>query len=475
MESTTRPSTLQLKISERRTLLKIGDAIAILLSVVGALAIWSEVDQTRLEFNADFLLNNSWWFPVLWVLYQTLASASDFYNLRISANFWNGFRRLLLIELQLLMVYLVIFFFSPRDTLPRLFILYYSVLSFALILLWRAIWWSFFARRFGLQRRALIVGAGWAARTIIKVLREEATDEYEVVGLVAAFDPDDTLSESFPIYGVDGEPMPNIVQRLGVSEIVLAYGSQLPGMIFQGVLDCYEQGVAIVPMALLYEQITGRVPIEHVGMDDWVVVLPLEPESIFNPFIPIKRLLDIGLSLVGLLGFGLMLPFIALAIRLESPGGIFYTQERVGKGGKLFKIIKLRSMRSDAEQAGPQWADKNDARVTRMGKMMRKTRIDELPQFINILKGDMSLVGPRPERPFFVEQLSEEIPFYRTRHLVRPGATGWAQVRYPYGSSVEDALIKLQYDLYYIRHQSLALDLQIMIRTIGKMLSFAGT
>jgi exopolysaccharide biosynthesis polyprenyl glycosylphosphotransferase len=473
--STARPATLQLKISERRTLLKIGDGVAIFIAVLGALIIWSFVDQSQLEFNANFLLDNFWWFPILMLLWLTLASASDFYNLRLSANFWNGFRRLLLIEIQLVTVYVVIFFFSPRDTLPRLFILYYSLLSFALILLWRAIWWSALARRFGLQRRALVVGAGWAARTMVKTLKEEATDEYEIVGLVAAFDPQDTLSEAYPLYGTDGEPLPKIVQRLGVSEVILAYGSQLPGAIFQGVLDCYEQGVTIVPMALLYEQITGRVPIEHVGIDDWAVVLPLEPESIFNPFMPLKRLMDVGISLVGFLGFVLALPFIALVIRLESPGPIFYTQERVGKGGKNFKIIKLRSMRADAEKAGPQWAGKDDPRVTRMGRIMRKTRLDELPQFINILRGDMSLVGPRPERPFFVDQLSEEIPFYRTRHLVRPGATGWAQVRYPYGNSVEDSLIKLQYDLYYIRHQSLALDLQIIIRTIGKMISFAGT
>jgi exopolysaccharide biosynthesis polyprenyl glycosylphosphotransferase len=228
-------------------------------------------------------------------------------------------------------------------------------------------------------------------------------------------------------------------------------------------------------MPLLYEQVTGRVPIEHVGLDDWAVVLPIEQTSIFNPFNTLKRLIDIGVSAMGVIGFGLLLPFIALAIWLESPGPIFYSQERVGKGGRVFHILKLRSMETDAEKEGPQWATKGDARVTRVGKILRKTRLDELPQFVNILRGDMSLVGPRPERPFFVDQLAEEIPFYRTRHVVRPGATGWAQIRYPYGSTIQDALMKLQYDLYYIRHQSLALDLLIMVRTIGKMLSFAGT
>jgi lipopolysaccharide/colanic/teichoic acid biosynthesis glycosyltransferase len=186
--------------------------------------------------------------------------------------------------------------------------------------------------------------------------------------------------------------------------------------------------------------------------------------------------MDISLSLIGLLGLLLLLPFIALAMMLDSPGTLFFRQERVGKGGRSFSIIKFRTMVPDAEKlTGPKWATEDDPRVTRVGRFLRKSRLDELPQLINVLRGEMSLVGPRPERPHFVEQLSRSIPFYRTRNVIKPGVTGWAQVRYAYGNSVTDSLVKLQYDLYYIRHQNLVLDMLIIIRTVGKMFKFAGT
>jgi lipopolysaccharide/colanic/teichoic acid biosynthesis glycosyltransferase len=170
------------------------------------------------------------------------------------------------------------------------------------------------------------------------------------------------------------------------------------------------------------------------------------------------------------------LPFVALAIYLDNPGNIFYRQERSGKGGKIFWVLKFRSMVMNAEKLGQaQWAAKDDPRITRVGKFMRRVRLDELPQFINILQGDMSIVGPRPERPQFVEQLEQQIPFYRTRLSVKPGLTGWAQVRYRYGSSVEDALMKLKYDLYYIKNQSVLLDLFIICKTVAVVLAFRGT
>ncbi|MFQ3648350.1 MAG: sugar transferase, partial [Anaerolinea sp.] len=171
----------------------------------------------------------------------------------------------------------------------------------------------------------------------------------------------------------------------------------------------------------------------------------------------------------------LILPVIAIAIKRDSPGPVFYTQARVGRYGRLFNIIKFRTMITDAEKfSGAVFAGENDPRITRVGRFLRRTRLDELPQLINILRGDMSLVGPRPERPEHVARLQEKIPFYRTRHVVRPGLTGWAQVRYHYGADDHDAMVKLQYDLYYIRHQSVLLDVDILIRTVGKVLNMAG-
>lgn len=462
----------QLQISERRLLLRLGDAVCNFLAVLIALRIWAFVGSR--DYNLGFILVNSWWFVLLEALWFMIASANDFYDLKIAADWMRSAATLFQIVIQITIVYLVIFFVSPRDALPRLFILYYAITSIILITVWRT-WRPFLIGWTYQPRRAMVVGSGWAARAILEVLETEAKNEYEVVGVVSHPSTHAEIDQTVTVLR-DGKLLAATAESLNASEIILAYGSEMPGDMFQGLMDAYEQGYTITPMPILYEQVTGRVPIEHVSESSWMIVLPIETNLLFNPYPMLKRLMDITLSLIGSLIFALMLPLIALAVTLDSPGPIFYRQERVGKGGRTFKILKLRTMIPEAEKvSGPQWAADNDPRITRTGKFLRKTRLDEVPQLINVLRGDMSLVGPRPERPFFVEKLSQNIPFYRTRNIIKPGVTGWAQVKYNYGNSVEDALVKLQYDLYYIRHQSIILDALIMLRTIGKMLKFAGT
>lgn len=462
----------QLQLSERRLLLRLGDAICNFLAVLIALRIWAFVGER--DYNLGFILANSFWFVVLEGLWFMIASANDFYDLKVASHGMRSATILFQIVIQITFVYLVIFFVSPRDALPRLFILYYAITSIMLITLWR-VWRPFLIGWTYQPRRALVVGSGWAARAILEVLQTEAKNEYEVVGVVSHPSTHAEVDQTVTVLR-DGKLLAQTAESLNASEIILAYGSEMPGDMFQGLMDAYEQGYTITPMPILYEQVTGRVPIEHVSESSWMVVLPVETSTLFNPYPLLKRLMDIVLSLIGSLLFALLLPFIALAVTLDSPGPIFYRQERVGKGGKSFKILKLRTMIPDAEKiSGPQWAADNDPRITRTGKFLRRTRLDELPQLINVLRGQMSLVGPRPERPFFVEKLSQAIPFYRTRNIIKPGVTGWAQVKYGYGNTVEDALVKLQYDLYYIRHQSILLDVLILLRTIGKMLKFAGT
>ena len=185
----------------------------------------------------------------------------------------------------------------------------------------------------------------------------------------------------------------------------------------------------------------------------------------------IKRSFDIVVAVSGLLVLFPLLVVVAVLIKLESRGPAFYSQERVGQFNRSFRILKLRTMVRDAEREGAKWASRGDSRITRIGRFLRKTRIDEIPQFWNVLRGEMSLTGPRPERPEFVEMLAEQIPFYLQRHLVKPGLTGWAQINYPYGASVEDAANKLKYDLYYIKHASIVLDFQIALRTVGTLMS----
>ena len=227
----------------------------------------------------------------------------------------------------------------------------------------------------------------------------------------------------------------------------------------------------IVSLPKFYEFTTGKIPINQIGQA-WVLENFMgEPRKMFNA---LKRLMDIvSATVLGIIAI-ILTPFIALAIYLESGLPIFFKQTRVGYMGKNFLAVKFRTMVKDSEKSGPMWAVKNDPRVTRVGRFLRKTRLDELPQLLNVLKGDMSLVGSRPERPEFVQDLVKEIPFYKERLLVKPGLTGWAQVNFPYGASKEDALEKLQYDLYYLKNRSLGLELSIILKTIRTVLTQKG-
>ncbi|MBE2193979.1 MAG: sugar transferase [Anaerolinea sp.] len=466
-EARTRP---QLNLSERQLLLMFGDTFAIVVAITLSLFIWSVV--SREGFSLEFLIPRAYWYILLPTIWFLLARANDFYDLRLVSQRGRSLMRLIFIEFQLIIVYLIIFFLSAREALPRLFVLYYAVLSFLLIMLWR-LWRPFLIGFTATRRRALIIGAGAGAEVIIRTLQQEAGEDYQVLGMVGSSEQSELASK---LVGT-GRDLPYLVKENQVSELIIAYEGELPADVFQGVMACYESGVTIVPMPLLYEQITGRVPIEHVGQVHWTVVLPLQGRTAaITTYLALKRLMDVGLALLGLTVFALIFIPLVILMQLDSRGAIFYVQERVGRGGRRFRVIKLRSMIPDAEKyTGPKWATDDDPRITKVGKILRKTRLDEVPQLINVLRGEMSIVGPRPERPHFVEQLTEQIPFYRTRLLVQPGLTGWAQVRHGYGNTTEDALIKLQYDLYYIRHRSITLDLLIILRTVGKVLSMGGT
>lgn len=460
---------LQLRISERRLVLMMGDALAVVGAVLIALFIWAQV--ARYEFDLAFVLPELPWFIILLLVWFSLAFANGYYELALAARRFASIQKLLLITLQLLVVYLIVFFLSDRNALPRLFIFYYGVSSFILLILSRALnpvllgWAS-------APRRVLVIGTEQTARIIIQTIQHDSGASYDVRGVIGTEAEVGQALEGVPVLGT-GADLANFIARDSISELVMT-STRMDGVTFQAVMDAYEHGVAITPMPLLYERITERVPVEYVG-DNWMVVLPLEDKPILSFYPMLKRAVDFISAVLGLAVLALLFPFIALAIKLDSKGDIFYRQTRVGKNGMLFDIIKFRSMVADAEKlTGAVFAGKNDMRVTRVGRFMRKTRLDELPQLWNILRGDMSLVGPRPERPEHVKRLQESIPFYRTRLIVPPGLTGWAQVRYQYGADDRDALIKLQYDLFYIRHQSAFLDFSILLRTVGKVLGMGG-
>ena len=460
-----------LQISERKALLAIGDFVLVNGAVLLALWAWTLRDPFR-SFSWEFVLSQAHWFLILSSLWFLSASLNDFYSLRLAACLRSVWLALFRITAFVFLIYVAVYFLSAPQSLPRGIVLYHCAASFGLVGTWRTAYAMLLSRPF-FRRRAIVIGAGQAGRTIVQAIKENLPSEYQLVGYVDD-DPSKQgqVIEGVPVIGT-WRDLPSLVKEKSVSEIILAITHIIHGEPIRAIMDCQEQGVQVSLMPLLYEEITGRVPVEHIG-DDWSLVLPLDHAAIggFWPFL--KRTMDILISGIGLIILALLFPLLALAIYIDSPGPIFYTQERVGKGGRIFRIFKFRSMVPGAEENGAVWAEENDPRVTRVGRFLRRTMIDELPQFINVLRGDMSIVGPRPERPIFADQLAEQIPFYRARHAVKPGMAGWALINYGYSSSVRDALVKLQYDLYYIKHQSLALDMFILLKTIGAMLSFRG-
>jgi len=317
----------------------------------------------------------------------------------------------------------------------------------------------------GFARRIVILGVGTMARNIGALI--PASDEnYLLSGYIRCSDelpevcPDWILENSGGLY--------ETVKREKADKIVVSLSERRGVFPFQEVMACKLAGVEVVDAPSFYEHVTGKLFLEGIN-PSWIIFSDGFKVSRVRKVL--KRGMDVLCATVGIILTISFLPLIALAIKLDSSGPVFYRQERVGEKERNFFLYKFRTMRADAESGtGAVWAQKNDLRVTRLGAFFRKSRIDELPQFFNILRGDMSMVGPRPERPEFVDKLKEIIPYYSERHFVKPGVTGWAQVSYPYGASVEDAMEKLRFDLYYIKNISLTFDLMIILETIQVVL-----
>jgi sugar transferase (PEP-CTERM system associated) len=357
----------------------------------------------------------------------------------------------------------IAFYAYPPLMLGRSISLIALPLALALMVSWRvSIHWLLGHPDFG--ERILIVGSGRLAVELAREVLNRPDAGYRIVGFVGT--DSELLGKSLINPRVIGltEQLADVVKREGIDRIVVAMGERRGQFPTDKLLQLSLAGdVSIEEGASFYERITGRVALNMIR-PSWLIFTGRGREAKLASATrtTVHRLIAfIGL----LLSLPLML-ITAILIKLDSRGPIFYAQERVGQNGHTFVLAKFRSMRVDAEQAGPVWATKDDDRTTRVGRIMRKIRVDEIPQFWNILKGDMNFVGPRPERPHFVAQLAQEIPYYEQRHLIPPGLTGWAQIKYPYGASIEDARQKLQYDLFYIKNQSLILDAIIMFETI---------
>lgn len=315
-----------------------------------------------------------------------------------------------------------------------------------------------------LKHRILVVGAGEDASGIRNALKALNPPVAEIIGFFPL--KSDRIEPSIGPHLLDQNvPLEEWVSRLHVHEVVVAAREQRGGALpVAGLLECRLKGIRITELSSFYERLSGEVPIDTLKASWLIYSDGFRQDWGRNAM---KRVFDVTVALILLLVTAPLFVLTAVAIFLESGGPVVLAQERVGRGGRPFRLYKFRSMRKDAERDGtPRWAAHNDSRVTFIGRLIRPSRIDELPQLYNVLKGDMSFVGPRPERPYFVEQLTNQIPYYAARHTVKPGLTGWAQIRHAYTSSVEDARYKLQFDLYYIKNHTLLLDIVILFETV---------
>lgn len=324
--------------------------------------------------------------------------------------------------------------------------------------------YEYATRRPTFRKRLLFMGVGDHARRTAREIIDFDNRDFEVVGFLAE-SPEELnwrIGQK-PVLGLYSD-LARLVEEYRADKVVVAVEDRRKQLPLEALLAVRIRGVEVVEEAKVHEEIAGKIPVEDLR-PSWLIF----SEGFTNtPSRNVtKRAFDILVASIGLLLSAPVALLVALAIRLESPGPVLFRQKRVGRGGKEFTLCKFRSMRTDAEASGtPQWAQKDDPRVTRVGRLLRKTRLDEIPQMWNVLQGSMSFVGPRPERAFFVEELRKTIPFYDQRHAVKPGITGWAQVRFRYGADETDAVEKLRHDMFYIKHHSILFDLRILLETV---------
>ena len=398
----------------------------------------------------------------------------EIYEPHAAANWRRTLRGVAIAALMGLMGYSLVFIISqdPAD-LPRIGVGAFLVIASFLTLGWRAVYIRINTSS-GLMRRVLVVGAGKAGRTLADVYCSLNPPPF----IFAGFIDDDLRKRNKIIRGIpvvgSSDRLLDVLENLRISDVVVAINGEIKGATFQSLLDAQEHGIEITRMPILYEEMTGRVPVHHLE-SDWVIRSFVDQVRSSTLYEFSKRIMDILGGLLGLVAFIVIFPLITLAILIDSGWPIFYTQTRLGKGGIVYRIYKFRTMQQDAEADGEaRLTEENDPRVTRVGRFLRRTRLDEFPQFLSVLNGEMSMVGPRAERPELVAAFQKQIPFYRARLLVKPGLTGWAQINYGYVASVTETAVKLEYDLYYIKHRTLAMDFAIVLRTIGTVLRRSG-
>ena len=473
MQPSTRPRPIGWRVRSRdqRVILLIGDAFVSTIALFGGLYFWGQKDAW-LKFSLNFLQQRvDWWFwflPVIWMVFLV-----DLYNPHRARNLRQTVAGIALAALAGLLLYALVYLISQKGSLPRLGIGFFLVFASVLTLIWRLVYIRISTNQ-AFMHRVLIIGAGNAGETLVKVYNKLRPKPFLLVGFM---DDDPTKVgnelEGFPILA-GNDRLLEIIEAKAISEIIIAITGEMQGSTFQILLDAQQSGMEIIPMPSLYEELLGRVPIHHLE-SEWLIRSFVNDARVDGFYEMEKRLLDILVSLAGLSICILLTPITAILILLDSGFPILYNQIRSGKSGKLYNIYKFRTMYQDAEKDGKaQVTHEHDERITRVGTILRRTHIDELPQFWNVLYGDMSIIGPRAERPELIIEYQKHIPLYRARLLVKPGMTGWAQVNYGYSATIAQTVVKLEYDLYYIKHRNILMDILIILRTITQVIGFQG-
>ncbi len=459
----TQKGNIHFEISERKILLRIFDIVSVLLLLYG-------IGQI---FNFDYFKINSqhWVWSIVLALYLTVfATIFELYNLQKASKLETVTQNIILTASVTVLFYLLTPFYTPTLPANRLQILYFFFAINVALFVWRYAYITFIsAPRF--FKKVLLIGNSEDIEWVVNSL-EKSDPNYRVIGYI---NTGVKKYETDKLIEFDSLSISETVEKHTISEIVVAISKseEMTAVLNNKLISLLERGVPIKEYTNVYEELNRKVPIQFIA-DDFYRYFPFSRSNQNKLYLFFHRLMDLFLSVIGLVFGVLISPLIIIGNQLGNRGPLFYKQERVGRNGEPFKIYKLRSMILDAEKKGAQYAQKKDTRITPFGKFLRRTRIDEIPQFINVIKGDMSVIGPRPERPVFVETLSHEIPFYEIRHLVKPGVTGWAQVNAKYGMTQEDAIEKLQYDLYYIKRRSFFLDSKIVLKTLSTIIFFRG-
>jgi exopolysaccharide biosynthesis polyprenyl glycosylphosphotransferase len=462
------------RFKERRRMLIFGDLMIAIVALLGALYYWANSEKF-LGFSLEFIQKRvpPWFFlfPLVWLV--LLVELYDVYRAGDWGATVRGVATAALIGFGL---YLLLFFYyvdPPKSLLPRRGVAGFLVVVSILTLVWRRFYIQIFtAPQF--MRRVLLVGGGISGSLILSVYKNLWPPPFYIVGIIDD-DPEKigTKILDYQVIG-DSSKLMQTVEVQEVTDIIVAISGRLESKMFQSLLLAQELGVEISRMPKVYEELLGRVPVQILEAD-WILRSFVDETRVSGFFELIKRIIDILGGIIGMGLFLILFPLITVILLIDDGRPVFYSQLRCGRAGMDYLIYKYRTMQRDAEADGhPRWAKEDDRRATRVGRLLRKTHLDELPQFINVLRGEMSLVGPRAERPELVDMFESKIPFYRARLLVKPGLTGWAQINFGYAATIEETTKKLEYDLYYIKNRSWWMDIVILLRTPPTVLGFRG-